>query len=146
MDKTDQYNLIRFINAQESIYESALLELRQGKKRTHWMWFIFPQLDGLSYSAMSRFYSIKSKAEAIAYLDHPVLGARLTECAQALLELEGRSASDIFDPPDDQKFWSCMTLFACVSETVNVFYRILEKYFDGEKDNKTVYLLSYRVN
>lgn len=104
------------------------------------MWFIFPQIDGLGTSATTKFYSIKSEAEARAYLALPVLGPRLIACADAVLGLIGKSVSEIFDPPDDQKFWSCMTLFAWVAEDDSVFARVLERYFGGKKDENTLHL------
>lgn len=137
----DPHNLSRFVQAQENIYEQALAEIRSGRKRSHWMWFIFPQLDGLGFSATSRLYSIKSRAEAEAYLNHPVLGQRLEECAEAALAVEGRSALEIFGSPDELKLKSCATLFACVSPAGSVFQRLLAKYFHGERDGKTLRLL-----
>src|SRR5262249_46232074 len=107
----------------------------------HWMWYIFPQLDGLGVNPRARRYAIKSAAEAKAYLDHPVLGPRLHACAEAALGVEGRSASEIFDSPDDKKLKSCATLFACVSPAGSVFHRLLDKYFQGERDRKTLDLL-----
>ena len=111
----DLYNLSRFVRAQEPAYAHALSEIKGGRKRSHWMWYIFPQVDGLAFSATSKRYAIKSVAEAKAYLDHPVLGPRLLACAEAVLGVEGRSATEIFGSPDDLKLRSCATLFACVS-------------------------------
>ena len=111
----DPHNLSRFVEAQEQDYDQALSEIRRGRKQSHWMWYIFPQFDGLGFSATSRRYSIKSLAEAEAYLRHPVLGPRLIECAEAALGVEGRSAFEIFGSPDDMKLRSCATLFASVS-------------------------------
>src|SRR5579883_1362213 len=108
----DPYNLNRFVEAQEDAYERALAEIRNGRKESHWMWYIFPQFDGLGFSATSKRYAIKGVAEAEAYLAHPVLGPRLRECTEATLHVEGRSASDIFGSPDDLKLRSCATLFA----------------------------------
>jgi uncharacterized protein (DUF1810 family) len=136
--ESDPYDLERFVHAQAGDYETALLELRSGKKRSHWMWYIFPQFDGLGVSPTSRRYSIKSVDEARAYLAHPVLGPRLLECTEAVLRVEGRSASDIFGYPDDMKLHSCATLFAHVSPERSAFHRIMDKYFDGEKDPKTM--------
>jgi uncharacterized protein (DUF1810 family) len=135
------YNLSRFLQAQEADYDRALSEIRAGRKRTHWMWYIFPQLDGLGFSAISRHYAIKSLAEAKAYLDHPVLGPRLVECAEAAARAEGRSATAIFGSPDDLKLRSCATLFACVSPPGSVFDRVLEKFYGGARDDKTLRLL-----
>src|SRR5436309_9839639 len=111
----DPYSLSRFLQAQENVYQQALSEIRSGRKQSHWMWYIFPQYDGLGSSATSRRYAIKSVAEAEAYLRHPVLGPRLVQCAEAVLGVEGRSASAIFGSPDDMKLRSCATLFARVS-------------------------------
>src|SRR5262245_23366157 len=138
---TDPHDLGRFLQAQEDDYEGALLEIRSGRKRTHWMWYIFPQLDGLALSSTSKHYSIKSLEEARAYLDHPVLGPRLLECAEAAVRVEGRSAAAIFGSPDDLKLRSCATLFACVSPPGSVFDRLLEKYYGGGRDDKTLRLL-----
>jgi uncharacterized protein (DUF1810 family) len=137
----DPYNLSRFVQAQEGDYNKALAEIKNGRKRTHWMWFIFPQIDGLAFSSMTKFYSIKSIAEARAYLDHPILGPRLLECAEAMVLLEGRSATEILGFPDDLKMRSCATLFACVLPPGSVFHRLLEKYFGGGCDSKTLHLL-----
>jgi uncharacterized protein (DUF1810 family) len=137
----DPYMLSRFVQAQEGVYARALTEIRSGRKRSHWMWYIFPQFDGLGFSEISRRYSIKSAAEAEAYLSHPVLGPRLVECAEAALVVEGRSALDIFGSPDDLKLMSCATLFAFVSPEGSVFERALDKYFQGRRDDKTLRLL-----
>ncbi|MEI7770673.1 MAG: DUF1810 domain-containing protein, partial [Chloroflexales bacterium] len=111
----DPFDLQRFVRAQETVYAQVLAELRGGKKRTHWMWFIFPQLDGLGYSATAKRYAIKSRAEARQYLNHLILGKRLIACTEAILAISGRSASDIFGSPDDVKLRSSMTLFAAVA-------------------------------
>jgi uncharacterized protein (DUF1810 family) len=137
----DPYALTRFVRAQEKDYEQALSEIRNGRKRTHWMWYIFPQFDGLAFSSTSKYYSIKSVAEAKAYLAHPLLGPRLLECAEAAVRVEGRSATDIFGTPDDLKLRSCATLFACVSPRDSVFDRLLAKYYRGERDDRTLQLL-----
>lgn len=137
----DPYDLTRFVRAQEHDYQQALSEIRGGKKRTHWMWYIFPQIDGLAFSSTAKHYSIKSLAEARAYLDHPILGPRLLECAEAVVGLEDRSATEIFGSPDDLKLRSCATLFACVSPRGSVFDRLLTKYYRGERDGKTLQLL-----
>jgi uncharacterized protein (DUF1810 family) len=138
---SDPYNLTRFVQAQEDDYERALSELRSGRKRTHWMWYIYPQLDGLAFSATSKHYAIKNIEEAKAYLEHPILGPRLLECAEAVLQGEGRSVAEIFGYPDDLKLRSCATLFACVSPPGSVFERLLEKYYQGEPDQETLRLL-----
>lgn len=134
----DPFDLARFTAAQESVYGSVLSELRSGRKRTHWMWFVFPQIAGLGYSATSKYYAIKGLEEARSYLSHPALGARLRECAEAILAVEGRSASEIFGSPDDVKLQSSMTLFAQVAEPDSVFIRVLEKYFAGGQDAGTL--------
>jgi uncharacterized protein (DUF1810 family) len=138
----DPYNLNRFVQAQEENYEQALLELRSGRKRTHWMWYIFPQIDGLAVSATAKRYAIKSVEEAKAYVEHPILGPRLLECAEAVLRIEGRSATEIFGSPDDLKLRSCATLFACVLPAGSVFARLLQKYYRGGRDEKTLQLLA----
>lgn len=120
------FNLDRFLDAQARVYDEVLSELRDGRKRTHWMWFIFPQMAGLGRSETSRFYAIGSRAEAEAYLAHPVLGARLRECTELVNAIEGRSANAIFGSPDDLKFCSCMTLFAPIEG--GVFDEALRKY------------------
>ena len=137
----DPFDLTRFLRAQDGVYDQALAELRHGRKETHWMWFIFPQLDGLGSSPTARQYAIKEIAEARAYLDHAVLGSRLLECSQALLKLPGHDATEVLDFPDDLKLKSCMTLFAQVSDPVSVFERVLAKYFHGQPDHRTLELL-----
>lgn len=137
----DPFDLSRFVRAQEGVYEQALAELQAGRKRTHWMWFIFPQIEGLGFSATSRRYAIRSADEARAYLNHPVLGPRLIACVQAVLAVEGRTASEIFGWPDDLKLRSCATLFAHVSSPGSVFERVLERFYGGEPDAKTLELL-----
>ena len=140
----DPYDLARFVRAQESVYDQALSEIRSGRKRSHWMWYIFPQFVGLGSSSTSRQYAITSVAEAEAYLRHPVLGPRLLECCQAALGVEGRSALDVFGSPDDLKLQSCATLFAGVSPTGCVFERILDRYFGSERDDKTLRLVGWK--
>jgi len=137
----DPYNLHRFVHAQAANYAHALTEMKNGKKRTHWMWYIFPQLDGLALSTTSQRYAIKSVEEAEAYLAHPLLGPRLHVCATAVLQIEGRSATEVFGSPDDLKLRSCTTLFACVSPPGSVFDRLLTKYYGGERDKTTLRLL-----
>ncbi|PPK72705.1 uncharacterized protein (DUF1810 family) [Methylobacter tundripaludum] len=137
----DAIDLSRFPTAQASIYDSVLEELKSGRKRAHWMRYIFPQLDGLGHSTTSKHYAIKSIEEARQYLDHPVLGKRLSECAEAVFAIEGRSISEIFGYPDDLKLKSSMTLFAYVAAPCSVFSRILDKYFNGERDALTLQLL-----
>lgn len=113
-------------SAQDKVYDRVLAELKNGRKQSHWMWYIFPQLDGLAHSTTSKYYAIKSTEEAIAYLNHPVLGARLRECAEAVLDLEGKTVSQIFGYPDDLKLKSSMTLFSEVT-TDPIFNRVLDK-------------------
>lgn len=137
----DPHNLRRFVQAQERDYEQALAEIRSGRKRSHWMWYIFPQIAGLGSSPTSRHYAIESRAEAGAYLSHPVLGPRLWESAEVALRVEGRSASEIFGSPDDQKLRSCATLFAFASPEGSVFHRLLDRYFQGQPDERTLKLL-----
>ena len=137
----DPYDLARFVLAQERDYEQALSEIRSGRKRSHWMWYIFPQFHGLGFSVTSRQYAIRSVAEAEAYLHHPVLGPRLMESCQAAADVEGRSALEVFGSPDDLKLRSCATLFACISPAGSVFEGLLDRYFGGERDDKTLRLL-----
>jgi len=137
----DPHDLGRFMRAQRDDYERALSEISGGRKQSHWMWYTFPQLDGLAFSSTSRHYSIKGIDEARAYLDHPVLGPRLLECAEAAFRVEGRTASEIFGSPDDLKLRSCVTLFACVSTPGSVFDRLLGKFYRGERDGRTLQLL-----
>ena len=144
MKGEDPHGLERFVEAQARDYDRALAELRVGRKRSHWMWFIFPQIEGLGFSPMSKRYAIRSLDEARAYLDHPVLGARLRECAEAVLGVEGRSAHDILGSPDDFKLRSCATLFARAAGKESVFHRLLDKYYEGEPDDRTVRRLSDR--
>ena len=135
------HDLTRFLEAQERVYAVALAELRAGRKRSHWMWYIFPQFKGLGYSTTSQQYAIKSRAEAEAYLQDPVLGPRLVECMEAVLGISGKSAYDILGSPDDLKLRSCATLFATVSPAGSVFERLLVQYFQGQPDPKTLSLL-----
>ncbi len=140
-NRSDSYGLSRFLNAQEGVYDRALVEVRSGLKRSHWMWYIFPQIDGLGFSSTTRHYAIKSLEEARQYLGHPVLGARLKESTEAVMSVQGRSASDIFGYPDDMKLQSSMTLFALVSEPGSVFERVLEKYYQGKRDARTLQIV-----
>lgn len=133
---SDPDQLHRFLEAQDPVYDRVCAELRAGHKRTHWMWYVFPQLRGLGRSQMAEHFGIGSKEEAAAYLAHPVLGARLRECTQLVNEVQGRSATQIFGSPDDLKFRSSMTLFSMVSDDP-VFAAALEKYFGGEPDPLT---------
>ena len=133
----DPHDLDRFVRAQAPDYARALSELRAGQKKSHWMWYIFPQIEGLGGSAMSWLYSIKSEAEVRAYLDHPLLGAHLRECFAAVMNVDGRSALEIFGSPDDLKLRSCSTLCAAVSDE-SVFKDLLEKYFSGKPHEETL--------
>jgi uncharacterized protein (DUF1810 family) len=137
----DPHHLSRFVQAQHGTYAQALSELTSGQKRSHWMWYVFPQLDGLAFSSTSKHYAIKSLDEAKAYLEHPLLGPRLLACAEAVIRLDGRSATQIFGSPDDLKLRSCATLFACVSPHGSVFHQLLDKYYQGTVDGKTLSLL-----
>jgi uncharacterized protein (DUF1810 family) len=139
----DPFNLSRFVQAQADTFETALAEIRAGLKRTHWMWFIFPQFTGLAFSPTSQHFAIKSVEEARAYLAHPTLGLRLLECAEATLDVEGRSAQEIFGSPDDLKLKSCATLFTEISPPNSVFERLLQKFYAGEPDQKTLALLRF---
>ena len=138
---SESYDLNRFVEAQEGDYEQALAELRAGRKRSHWMWYIFPQIEGLGFSSMSRRYAVKGRAEAEAYLAHPVLGPRLLESAEAVLGVAGRSAHEILGSPDDLKLRSSATLFAAVSAPGSVFEQVLRKYYREERDPETLRLL-----
>jgi uncharacterized protein (DUF1810 family) len=137
----EEHDLERFLQAQQGVYEHACTELRSGKKQSHWMWFIFPQIHGLGSSEMAQKFAISSLEEAKSYLEHPVLGARLRECAGIVVGLEGRTAEEIFGHPDDLKFHSSMTLFAKASEISEedlVFSDALDKYFEGKEDAGTI--------
>jgi len=134
----DPYNLERFASAQQAIYPQVVSELRAGYKTSHWMWFVFPQIRGLGRSPISLEYAISSRQEAAAYLQHPILGPRLKECTQLVLDVENRSAEEIFGSPDDLKFRSSMTLFAQVSPDDDIFARALQQYFHGVQDQLTL--------
>ena len=131
-------DLARFHDAQDGVYDRALAELRAGSKRSHWMWFVFPQIAGLGLSETARRYAIRDLAEARAYLADPVLGARLRECAEALNTVEGRSAAQIMGHPDDLKLRSSMTLFAAAADDPAPFRAVLERYYGGEEDPATL--------
>jgi uncharacterized protein (DUF1810 family) len=137
----DPFDLERFVQAQEPDFSQALSEIKSGRKSSHWMWYIFPQIEGLGSSWTSRRYSVKSVEEAKAYLSHPVLGPRLVECAKAVVDVQGRSALEIFGSPDDLKLRSCATLFASVSSEGSVFREIIDKYFGGQPDERTLRLI-----
>ena len=141
LNNDDIFDLRRFVVAQDNVYQNVLRELQNGKKRSHWMWFIFPQLEGLGRSSTARFYSIKSLEEAQAYLNHPILGNRLLECTNTILSIEGKSALQIFGIPDDLKLKSSMTLFAFISPPNSIFHQALTRFCGGKKDDKTISLL-----
>jgi len=128
VENNDKFNLSRFEDAQNNIYEQVIVELQKGQKLTHWMWFIFPQIDGLGKSSISIFYAIKSKEEARAYLNHPILGKRLVQCVNTILAIDGVTSSEIFGFIDNQKLKSSMTLFASVSDKNSLFHQALVKY------------------
>ena len=136
----DPYRLRRFVDAQADTYQQALDEIRDGRKQTHWMWFVFPQLRGLGFSATSQRYAIGSLAEARAYLDHPLLGPRLVECLEGVLASDA-SAHGIFASPDDMKLRSCATLFAAAAPRMRVFEQLLARKFAGQQDPRTLALL-----
>jgi uncharacterized protein (DUF1810 family) len=138
----DPFDLQRFVDAQRADYDRALREIRNGRKQSHWMWYVFPQFAGLGMSPTSQRYAIGSLAEASAYLAHPVLGPRLLECADAVLALRDRSALEVFGAPDDMKLRSSATLFAAVSPAGSAFHRILEQYFGGDLDDRTRALIA----
>jgi uncharacterized protein (DUF1810 family) len=139
------YDLHRFIEAQNGIYEQALAELKAGRKRSHWMWFVFPQIAGLGSSAMAEKYAIRSAEEAAAYLADPILGSRLIRCVEAVLSIHGRTAHDIFGSPDDLKLRSSMTLFAAVSDHGSPFHKVIERFYQGRFDERTIEILSAAV-
>jgi len=136
-------NLQRFTAAQQNSYATALSEIKQGRKRSHWMWFIFPQIQGLGFSPMSKLYAIENLREANEYLEHPLLGARLKEISHALLNLESNDAHQIFGDPDDMKLRSSMTLFASIPGAAPVFNAVLDQFFEGEKDRKTLNIIDF---
>jgi uncharacterized protein (DUF1810 family) len=141
MKMTDVFNLRRFLDAQTPVYPDVLAELRGGRKRSHWMWFIFPQLAGLGHSAMARKFAIGSRAEAVAYLGHAELGARLRECTCLVLAVENRSISEIIGSPDDMKFRSSMTLFGEVAAGEGIFRRAIARYYPAGVDPQTLDIL-----
>ena len=133
-------NLQRFLDAQKGDYQTALAEIKSGRKRSHWMWYIFPQIQGLGHSETARFYAIKGRAEAEAYLQHPELGSRLVEICQVLVKLSSNDSHGIFGSPDDLKLKSSMTLFDALN-TSPVFKQVLDKFYQGARDEKTLQLL-----
>lgn len=145
MNITDVHGLDRFVLAQERDYEIALTEISYGKKRTHWMWYIFPQIQGLGFSESTKYYGIKDLKEATEYYAHPVLGPRLIKIAKALLNHTDRTAAEIFDSPDDLKLRSSMTLFAAVPHADGVFQKVIDQFFDGERHQKTQRILGLQA-
>lgn len=139
---TDNNELIRFLDAQNQVYLKARSEIKKGKKDTHWMWYIFPQIKGLGSSETANYYAIKDLNEATAYLQHPILGKHLVEIAEEVLNLKRKTAIQIFGTPDDMKLRSCMTLFANVKNANPIFQKVLEKYFNGLPDELTLQLLN----
>ena len=142
----DEFLLTRFVKAQEGVYEEALAEIRLGMKKSHWMWFIFPQIEGLGSSMTAEHFAIKNKAEAEAYLRHPILGRRLLHCCAALMSRQDKSAAQVFGYPDDLKLRSSMTLFSIVAEDSSPFDKVLEKYYSGVPDAQTIDILGCNTN
>ena len=140
----DPYALHRFVQAQQHTYPQVVDELSNGRKTSHWMWFVFPQLRGLGHSPTATRYAITSVDEARAYLAHPVLGPRLLQCVRLVLRIQGQSATDIFGSPDDLKLRSCLTLFAQAASGPSIFDEALRKYFAGVPDARTLQLLDAR--
>lgn len=139
------FDLERFVDAQAPLYETVRQELTAGRKTSHWMWFVFPQLRALGKSGTAKFFGLTDQAEAIAYWEHPVLGPRLKECTQLVLSTRNKSAHDIFGSPDDMKLRSCMTLFEFVTPHEPVFAQVLEQYYSGERDRLTLDILSSQM-
>ncbi|MCC3246326.1 DUF1810 domain-containing protein [Methylocystis sp. WRRC1] len=137
----DPHDLRRFVDAQRSAYDRALRELQAGRKTSHWMWYVFPQLRGLGFSETAQFYGISGLDEAVAYLAHPILGPRLRACVEAMLAIEGRTAADVLGDVDGKKFRSSMTLFAHAAPQEAIFAKALEKFFAGEEDARTLAML-----
>ena len=137
-----EFNLERFQRAQAFDYDTALREIRDGRKESHWMWYVFPQIQGLGFSSTAQYYAIRDIAEARAYLQHPVLRERLLEISNALLALDTHNASEVFGWPDDLKLRSSMTLFAEAEPECDVFQKVLDQYFQGRKDERTLEILS----
>jgi uncharacterized protein (DUF1810 family) len=141
-EATDDYDLERFVDAQDPVIDQVRGELEAGRKRTHWMWFVFPQVEGLGKSPKAKRFAISSPDEARKYLEHPTLGPRLTECTEIVNGVEDKTAYEIFGSPDNLKFRSSMTLFDTIADETEIFARALEKYFDDEPDQKTLKILA----
>ncbi|MCK6512336.1 DUF1810 domain-containing protein [Myxococcota bacterium] len=141
LQASDPHDLQRFIEAQANVYDIAFAEISNGRKRSHWMWYIFPQIEGLGYSDMAQRYAISGAEEARAYLEHPLLGERLQRICEVVLATEGRSMFDVFGSPDDLKLRSCATLFSAISPENSVFHRIIEKHYEQEMDARTLVIL-----
>lgn len=135
------YNLNRFLEAQQTKFNDALSEIKNGKKRTHWMWFIFPQIAGLGFTDFNIYYAIQNKEEATQYLNHPILGKRLIEITKAVAEINGKTALEIFGKPDERKLKSCMTLFNILNNPNPIFQQVLDKYYKGLQDENTLQLV-----
>jgi uncharacterized protein (DUF1810 family) len=141
MSEPDPYNLQRFVTAQADYYHRALHELQRGEKESHWIWCIFPQVAGLGHSPIAQEYAIRSRDEAVAYLTHAVLGTRLQRCCEALLKHQGRQIQDIMGFPDDLKLRSSMTLFAMLSTQISIFHKVLNAFYSGDMDDRTLAFL-----
>jgi uncharacterized protein (DUF1810 family) len=145
MSEPDPHNLQRFVTAQAEDFNCALSELQRGQKRSHWIWYVFPQVAGLGHSSMAQEYAIRSRDEAVAYLNHAVLGSRLQRCCEALLRNQGRKVQDIMGFPDDLKLRSSMTLFAMISAQDSVFHQVLNAFYSGEMDERTIAFLNAKA-
>lgn len=141
---TTSYNLNRFVEAQQNTYHIALSEIKQGKKQSHWMWFIFPQVKGLGFTDYNIYYAIQDIDEAKAYYQHPILGSNLIEITEELLKIEKKTALEIFGKPDERKLKSCMTLFARIKNSNPIFQVVLNKFFDGLQDERTIDILNIK--
>jgi uncharacterized protein (DUF1810 family) len=139
---SDPFELVRFVEAQDDVIDEVRAELSAGRKASHWMWYVFPQIAGLGSSIMAQGYAIRGRREAQAYLAHPILGPRLRELAALVTSIQGKTAHDIFGSPDDLKFRSCVTLFASIAPREAVFRQALDRFFDGQDDQKTLELLA----
>ena len=138
------FDLSRFVEAHNQSYETALKEIKNGHKYSHWMWYIFPQIQGLGKSSTSRYYAIKNSGEALAFLNDAYLGGHLIEISQVLMQLDSDNPTEIFGKPDDMKLRSCMTLFASVSDDNSIFHQVINKYFDGKPDKRTLAILQLK--